>query len=269
MSAPQASHGGPGYAVVRVNGQVIPEAMIAAEAALHADSPDPRGAAATALVLRRLIADRARSRGLLRRDEPEPADADLDDALDALLALEAAVPEPSAGELERFHARNRALFRVGERVHAAHILFEVSSVRLAEALRERAEAVLLRCQAHPDHFAEAARELSNCPSGARGGDLGWLVRGESVPEFERVIFAPAPPGLWPRPVATRFGWHLVRLIERDEGRLLSFEHAHERVAAYVRSCSRRKAGVQYLKRLAAEAHVEGIDLRLTPERLMQ
>lgn len=256
-------------AEINVNGQVISEAAIAAESALHADCADPRGAAVTALVMRRLIVDRARSRGLLARDEPEPADQDLDDALDALLALEASVPEPTDEELRRFHAQNRRLFRVGERVHVAHILFEVRNFRLAEALRERAEAVLERCQREPDHFATAARELSNCPSGARGGDLGWLVRGESVPEFERVIFAPAESGLWPRPIPTRFGWHLIRIIERDEGQPLPFESAQIQVASYMRSRSRRKAGVQYLKRLAADASVSGVDLKIERSWLMQ
>ncbi|MGH8260582.1 MAG: peptidylprolyl isomerase, partial [Steroidobacteraceae bacterium] len=254
---------------VSVNGQPIPQTAIAAEATLHPDSVDPLAAAATALVLRRLIVDRARSRGLLVRDEPEPADADLDDALDALLALEAQIPEPKEDELQRFHERNPALFRIGERVHVAHILFEVRTMSHAEPLRERADAVLERCMQQADYFPQAARELSNCPSGASGGDLGWLVRGESVPEFERVIFTLAPPGLWPRPVATRFGWHLIRILERDEGRPLPYESARERVAAHVRDRSRRKAGVQYLQRLAAEARVEGVDLHLRPGWLMQ
>lgn len=275
MSASQRPDGppmqgaAPARTAVRVNGQAIPEELIDAESALHTEDSDPRAAAATVLVLRRLIVDRARSRGLLAREEPEPPDADLDDALDALLALEAGTPEPSEAELLRFHSLNRELFRVGERVHAAHILFAVSSVRLAEPLRDRARSVLARCQEEPEHFAVAARELSNCPSGARGGDLGWLTRGESVPEFERVVFSAAPASLWPRPVPTRFGWHLIRVLERDEGHALPFESARERVAAYVRSRSRRKAGVQYLQRLALEARVEGIDLNVRPGWLMQ
>ena len=269
MSTPHAADAKTTGTPVIVNGVVIPEAAIAAESALHEDSPDPLAAAAAALVLRRLIVDRARSRGLLTRDEPEPADPDLDDALDALLALEAAVPEPTEEELKRFHEKNHALFRVGERVHVAHILFAVRNVRLAEALRERAEGVLERCREEPDYFAAAARELSNCPSGARGGDLGWLSRGESVPEFERVIFAARETGLSPRPIPTRFGWHLLCLIARDEGRALPFEAARAQVAAYVGSRSRRRAGVQYLRRLASEASVRGVDLHLTAGWLMQ
>lgn len=255
--------------VVKVNGQAIAEEAIAQEAELHADSPDPHAAAATALVMRRLIIDRARSRGLLTRDELEPEDVDLDDALDALLALEAAVPEPDDAELQRFYEHNRTRFRAGERVHVAHILFAVKSTRVAEALRARAETLLAECEARPERFAEAARELSNCPSGAQGGDLGWLSRGECVPEFERVVLAATESGLWPRPVATRFGWHLIRIIERDAGRPLSFDQARAMVAAHVKTRSRRKAGAQYLQRLAAEARIEGVNLHLRPGWLMQ
>lgn len=269
MSASHATEAETARAEVSVNGEAITEAAIEAESALHEDSPDPRSAAATALVLRRLIVGRARSRGLLTRDEMEPADADLDDALDALLALEASVPEPTEEELRRFHAQNPGLFRVGERVRAAHILFEVRSTHLADPLRERAEAALKRCHDEPDYFAAAARELSNCPSGAHGGDLGWLSRGETVPEFERVIFAGRATGLWPRPIPTRFGWHLLRIIERDEGQSLPFDSARTQVTVYVRSRSRRKAGVQYLQRLAAEANVLGVNLHLEAGWLMQ
>lgn len=255
--------------VVKVNGQEIAEAAIAREAILHADSPDPHAVAATTLVMRRLIIDRARSLGLLAREETQPTDADLDDALDALLALEAAVPEPEEEELQRFYEHNRVRFRMGERVHVAHILFAVKTPRLAEALHARASALLAECRDRPERFDEAAHELSNCPSGARGGDLGWLGRGESVPEFERVVFTATEAGLWPRPVATRFGWHLIRLIERDAGRPLSFEQARAMVAAHLRTRSLRKAGAQYLQCLAAQACIEGVDLNLRPGWLMQ
>jgi peptidyl-prolyl cis-trans isomerase C len=253
---------------VSVNGEIIPETAIVEEARLHADTSDPRAAAAAALVVRRLLIDRARSRGLLMREELECDDADLDDALDALLALECAVPDPTEAELRRFYEQNRAALRAGERVHAAHILFAVKTIGLAEALRARAEALLAECRERPERFDEAARTLSNCPSGTRGGDLGWLSRGECVPEFERVIFAGAETGLWSRPVATRFGWHLIRIIERDRGRPLSFEEARAAVAAHVKSRSRRKAGAHYLQRLAAEARIEGGDLHLQPGALM-
>ncbi len=254
---------------IRVNGREIDEAAIEREAKLHADTPDPRRSAATALVMRRLIVDQARSRGLLARDELEPEDEQLDDALDALVALETWIPEPEEDELQRFYEQNQDRFCVGERVHAAHILFAVKNMHLADALRDRAGALLQECLERPERFAEAARELSNCPSGARGGDLGWLSRDECVPEFDRVLFAGREAGLWPRPVATRFGWHLIRIIEFDPGRPLAFEEARAMVAMHLNTRSRRKAAAQYVQRLAAQARVEGISLNLRSGWLMQ
>lgn len=254
---------------VRVNGREIGEAEIEAEARHHDDADDPHHAAATALVLRRLIVDRARSRGLLNREQPEPADADLDDALDALLALELALPEPDEKELRRFHERNRERFRTGEAVRAAHILFAVTRPELAERLREKAREVLAQCGDEPAAFADAARRLSNCPSAADGGDLGWLHRGECVPEFERVLFAAREPGIWPRPVATRFGWHLVRVLDLAPGREPSYEEARASVAAHLKERNPRKAGVRYLQRLVAEAEVEGLALPAVEGRLLQ
>lgn len=254
---------------VTVDGQTIPESAIAAEAEFHADSEDPHHCAAVALVIRRLIVERARAHGMLDRDERQPEDVDLDDALDALLALEANVPEPEEQELQNFYNQNPGLFEVGEKVHAAHILFAVTTTRIAEALQIRAQAALDECIAQPERFAVLAAKLSNCPTGQYGGDLGWLGRGEAVPEFDRILFSGREPGFWPRPVATRFGWHVIRIIEQEAGTTLPFEAARAEVAAHVRSRCRRKAGAQYLKRLAANAHVQGIKLRFGASWLMQ
>lgn len=254
---------------LRVNGREIDEAEIEAEARHHDDADDPLQAAATALVLRRLIVDRARSRGLLNREQLEPADADLDDALEALLALELELPEPDEHELRRFYEQNRERLRTGEAVRAAHILFAVTRPDLAEPLREKAGEVLAQCGDDPAAFADAAQRLSNCPSGADRGDLGWLHRGECVPEFERIVFSARTPGLWPRPVPTRFGWHLVRVLDRAPGREPSFEEARASVAAHLKERNRRKAGAQYLRRLVAEAEVEGLELPAVDGWLMQ
>lgn len=254
---------------IRVNGQIIEDGEIEAEQRHHDDSPDPRQAAARALALRRLIVDRARSLGLLNRDQRQPEDADLDDALEALLALDLDLPEPTEAELHRFYEHNRDRFRTGEAVHAAHILFAVTRSDLAEPLQEKAQEILARCGQEPAAFADSARRLSNCPSGAHGGDLGWLHRGESVPEFDRVLFAARGPGMWPRPVATRFGWHLVRILELAPGRTLGFEEARASVCAHLKERNRRRASAQYLQRLVADAELEGLELPVRESWLMQ
>jgi len=57
-------------------------------------------------------------------------------------------------------------------------------------------------------FAEAAREVSLCPSGKQGGDLGYFGKGQMVPEFETAAFS-LPVGEVSEPIKTQFGWHLL------------------------------------------------------------
>ena len=81
---------------------------------------------------------------------------------------------------------------VGELIEADHILFQVTPGVNLDMLRAHAKVVLDELMADPSRFAEVAREQSNCPSAAVGGSLGQLGRGDTVPEFERAVFALPP-----------------------------------------------------------------------------
>jgi len=64
-------------------------------------------------------------------------------------------------------------------------------------------------------FADAAKQHSQCPSGAQGGDLGQFSQGQMVPEFDRVVFNEEV-GKVHGPVKTQFGYHLVEITERND-----------------------------------------------------
>jgi peptidyl-prolyl cis-trans isomerase C len=63
-------------------------------------------------------------------------------------------------------------------------------------------------------FAEVAKQNSNCPSGAQGGDLGKFGPGMMVPEFDKVVFS-APINVVQGPVKTQFGYHLLEVTSRS------------------------------------------------------
>lgn len=63
-------------------------------------------------------------------------------------------------------------------------------------------------------FAEVAKEHSNCPSKAQGGDLGSFGPGQMVPEFDKVVFS-AELNTVQGPVQTQFGYHLLEVTERS------------------------------------------------------
>lgn len=98
-----------------------------------------------------------------------------------------------------------------EQIHAAHILL---------ATREAAEQALADIQGGAD-FATIARERSiDSDTAPNGGDLGWLPRGSMPSAFDEVAFALAP-GEVGGPVQTQYGWHIVKVLERDPDRPLS------------------------------------------------
>lgn len=96
---------------------------------------------------------------------------------------------------------------------ARHILIRPSElVSEPEVLRRLAE-IRSRLQAGSADFAELARQYSIDGSAGRGGDLGWIYPGDTVPDFERAMNA-LQPGQLSEPVRTEFGYHLIEVLER-------------------------------------------------------
>lgn len=88
------------------------------------------------------------------------------------------------------------------KIHAAHILVKTET---------EAFGILFDIR-NGMKFEEIARARSLCPSGKKGGDLGWFGRGQMAKEFEDAAFA-LKVGETSKPVKTQFGWHIIKLIE--------------------------------------------------------
>jgi len=250
---------------VIVNGAELNDADLERELPLHAEASNPMRHAITALVLRRVLLDEARRLGV---QPAAPNDAqganeagDNEDAIiTALLARQAAAPVADDAACRRFYHANPQRFMVGELVEADHILFQVTPDVNLDMLRAHANTVLQALMEDPSRFAQVAREQSNCPSAAVGGNLGQLGRGDTVPEFERAVFALPSGGLLPQLLQTRHGLHIVRVTRRIEGRMLPYEHVAQQIAMALSSMSRDTAWRQYTKLLVEQADVQGIDL---------
>ncbi|WP_050873230.1 peptidylprolyl isomerase [Comamonas testosteroni] len=237
---------------VIVNGVELSDADLKRELPLHADAGNPMRQAITALVLRRVLLDEAERQGLVAGDEEA--------AISALLASQASAPEADEAACRRFYEMHPQRFMVGELVEADHILFQVTPDVNLDLLRAHAELILKELLADPSRFAEVAREQSNCPSAAVGGSLGQLGRGDTLPEFERTVFALPAGCLAPQLVQTRHGLHIVRVLRHIEGRLLPYEKVARQIAAALSSMSRDTAWRQYVRLLVGRARIEGIDL---------
>lgn len=224
-----------------------------------------------------LLRQAAQAAGLLPEDDQASAfgipSAAAADAIDALLEQALQVPEPTEDACRRHHAAHEAAYRTDERVHPRHILFAVTPGVDVTALRKRAEACLLDVRCHAagdaDGFAGNARELSNCPSGESGGDLGWLTRDDCAPEFAREVFGHSEIGVLPRLVHSRFGLHVVEVLEREAGTVPAFEEVRPAVAQSLRQQSYVTALRQYLALLAGQADVQGVELDAADTPLLQ
>lgn len=256
-SAPQVARVN-GIALNRESEALAPEAL--------------RQRACTELLRQAAIRD-----GLLDAADAPPVDGVTSEAasaaIDAWLERELRLPEPSLEACERHHAAHAARYRSGEQVRVRHILFAVTPGMDVVALRNRAEACLLDVRCHDgtasDGFGRSARELSNCPSGEHGGELGWLKPEDCAPEFARELFGHVEVGVLPRLVHSRFGLHVVEVLEREGGVPQAFETVRGAVTMALRHQAWVTALRQCLQLLAGRAVVEGVDLDAADTPLVQ
>lgn len=258
----------PALLVARINGVTLNRES-------EALAPDAlRQRACTELLRQAAMRD-----GLLDANDAAPVDGVISEAasqaIDAWLERELRVPEPSDEACQRHFAANAARYRSGERVHVRHVLFAVTPGMDVVKLRNRAEACLLDVRCHDGSageggaFGRAARELSNCPSGEQGGELGWLSPGDCAPEFARELFGKPEVGVLPRLVHSRFGLHVVEVLAREGGEPQPFEAVRGSVAMALRQQTYVTALRQCLQMLAGAAVVEGVALDSVDTPLVQ
>jgi peptidyl-prolyl cis-trans isomerase C len=253
--------------LARVNGV----ALQGADEALSAD--DLRQRAYSELLRQEAIA-----KGLLAIGDVPAADGVLSEeastAIETLLEQSLVVPDPSDEACRRHHAANQSIYSTGERVNVRHVLFAVTQGVDVVALRNRAETTLLDVRCHDGKnadqtFAKAASTLSNCPSGAEGGQLGWHTTSDCAPEFAKELFGHAEVGVLPRLVHSRFGLHVVEVLQREAGVEQPFDAVSGAVVMSLRQKSYVTALRQYLQLLAGSAQVEGVDLDAADTPLVQ
>jgi peptidyl-prolyl cis-trans isomerase C len=219
-----------------------------------------------------LLRQAAQRAGLLDPSDAPGLDGSISEAaaaaIDAHIDRAVQVPPPSDEVCRRYFVSNARSYATGERLRLRHVLFAVTPGVDVNALRKRAEATLL--DARTGHtFVEAARTLSNCPTGAAGGELGWLAASDCVPEFAKDVFSHVGVGVLPRLVHSRFGFHVVEVLEREAGAAPVYEAVRGAVARTLERQAFVTALRQYLQVLAGAADIEGLDLESADTPLVQ
>jgi peptidyl-prolyl cis-trans isomerase C len=159
---------------------------------------------------------------------------------------------------------NDAVKQMGneEEVHARHILFRVANAADEKASKDaeaKVRAVIARLKKGED-FAKLANELTEDPSGRKdGGDLGYFTQDQMVPEFSAVAFK-LDKGQTSGPIKTQFGWHVLKVEDKRKRQPPEFDKVKAQLETYVE----RKAQVELVNKLRAEAKIERLDKPAQP-----
>jgi peptidyl-prolyl cis-trans isomerase SurA len=149
--------------------------------------------------------------------------------------------------------RREAALTVAQQ-HARHILLRPGPKLTQEAAIRRLAGYKRQIEAGSAKFEDLARQHSEDGSAASGGDLGWASRGQFVPEFEQAMSI-LRPGSIADPVVSRFGVHLIQLLERRDQRLESREQ-REMARAALREQKSEDAYADWAREVRARAYVE-------------
>lgn len=163
---------------------------------------------------------------------------------------DAKVPDAT---LQRTYAENIDSYKIPERVNARHILVMTQGKPKEDAnkLKAKAEDLLAKLRGGAD-FAELAKTSSDdSGSGQKGGELGWLTRGQTVKEFEDAAFS-LPPGQISGIVTSSFGYHIIQVNAHEPGRTRPFEEVKPELLAE----AQKEAGERAADSAIAQARAE-------------
>lgn len=135
-------------------------------------------------------------------------------------------------QLRQMYQQQMDRFRIPERARVRHILIKTVDLPAAEipALQKKAEDLLAKLKGGAD-FAELARNNSEDPGSAgKGGDLDWITRGQTVPEFEKAAFSLNLREL-SGVIKTEYGFHIIQVLEREQARLRPFAEVRGELAS--------------------------------------
>ncbi|HUL35439.1 MAG TPA: peptidyl-prolyl cis-trans isomerase [Candidatus Eisenbacteria bacterium] len=134
-------------------------------------------------------------------------------------------------ELKALYQQNLQQYQVPNRVHVEHILFMTVGKTDAEVaeIKKKAEDVLKQADKPGANFQDLAKKYSEDPgSKAKGGDLGWIVQGQTVPEFEKAAFSlnkDQISGL----IKTQYGFHIIKVLDKETAHTKSFDEVKDQL----------------------------------------
>jgi peptidyl-prolyl cis-trans isomerase D len=181
----------------------------------------------------------------------------------AKLAADAKV---SQQELQAYYDQHRDEYRVPEQVNVRHILIKtplpgpdgkIDQKGLDDA-RKKAQDVLAQLKAGGDFAALAKKYSEDTASAKDGGSLGWIQRGRTVPEFEKVAFS-LPKGQTSDLVQSSYGFHIIQVMDKQDAHLKTLDEVKAQIEPVLKQQKANQAADSLAARVLSQARASGLD----------
>ena len=159
----------------------------------------------------------------------------------------------SDAQAESYYNSHKDQYRTPERVQARHILIKTTGKSKEETaqLKAKADDLLKQIKGGAD-FAKLAEKNSEDPgSAAKGGDLGWIVRGQMVKNFEDTVFSLKPKEI-SDVITTEYGFHIIQVMDKEQARLRTLAEVKPEIVGNLRN----QSVFDRMQALADQAHAE-------------
>ncbi|MGI6108232.1 MAG: peptidylprolyl isomerase [Eubacteriaceae bacterium] len=150
-------------------------------------------------------------------------------------------------EIQKFYDDNPKMFLAPESVRASHILVPAE---------QQAKDIIGEIKEGKKSFEQAAKDYSTCPSKENGGDLSYFQKGRMVPQFEDAAFAMEPGQMTDEPVKTDFGYHIIKVTDKQPEQPIPFEAAKEEVRRHLLGQKQNDAYLKHVEELKEKYPVE-------------
>ncbi len=250
--------------VITVNGKIIDETDYANELQYHQDPSFDVVVqkAGQALVVKELLLAKAKELSFYSDSETE------EQALQKLIASEVTTQDPTEQDCVRYFENNAARFTTEPLLEADHILLAAAKDDIPgrEVAKRKALDIIEQLKTDPMLFPALAKEFSACPSKETGGSLGQLSKGQTVPEFEKQINRLSP-GIAEKPIESRYGFHVVNITRKIDGKALEYDMVADKVKGYLTHRASHLAIQAYIQELIEAAEIEGIKMMFAEENI--
>lgn len=164
--------------------------------------------------------------------------------------------KPTEDEIKKHYEENKDAYKSPEQINTAHILVKLEegvSEKEDKAALEKIQGLLKQIKGGGD-FSGLAKENSDCPSNSKGGELGYFSRGQMIPEFEEAAFK-LKIGEVSSVVKTKFGYHIIKLLDRKEERIKDYSEVKEEIEQKLTREKQKSTFDNYTQDLKAKAKI--------------